>query len=183
MGFDPDNNEKLSHLEKYFKKNNCEYYIEKTDIGPLAHSEINKRNPCFLCSRIRRKRIFELAEEHGCNKIAYGHHKDDIIETLMLNIFYGREISTMLPYQKFFNGQYYIMRPFVYVWESVLKKYAREQHFPTFSNKCPTGKTSKRQYVKEVLNKLEKENKSVSIKENIFKSLKHVKPDYLWQFK
>ncbi len=82
MGFDPDYIA-YNQLEKYLQENNYPYVLEKTDIGLLAHSDYNKKNPCFLCSRLRRKRIFEIAEEKGCNKIAFAHHKDDIIETLL----------------------------------------------------------------------------------------------------
>jgi tRNA 2-thiocytidine biosynthesis protein TtcA len=85
--------------------------MEKTDIGNLAHSDFNKKNPCFLCSRLRRKRIFEIADAEGCNKIAFAHHRDDIIETLLINMFYGREISTMMPNQRIFGGKLHIIRP------------------------------------------------------------------------
>ena len=96
-------------LEKYLKDNACNYVMDKTDIGPLAHSDYNRKNPCFLCSRLRRKRIFEIADEYGCNKIAFAHHKDDIIETLLINMFYAREISTMVPNQAIFRGKFHII--------------------------------------------------------------------------
>lgn len=88
MGFD-QSYKAFDKLERYFQINNYPYVMEKTDIGNLAHSDFNKKNPCFLCSRLRRKRIFEIAEAEGCNKIAFAHHKDDIIETLLINIFLG----------------------------------------------------------------------------------------------
>ncbi|PKN06042.1 MAG: tRNA 2-thiocytidine(32) synthetase TtcA, partial [Deltaproteobacteria bacterium HGW-Deltaproteobacteria-7] len=70
MGFDPTY-QSYDSLEKYLQENNYRYVMEKTDIGNLAHSDFNKKNPCFLCSRLRRKRIFEIAETEGCNKIAF----------------------------------------------------------------------------------------------------------------
>ena len=164
-------------MQKYFEESNYEYHIEKTDIGTLAHFDFNRRNPCFLCSRLRRKRIFEIAHEKGCNKIAYGHHKDDIVETLLINMFFGREISTMKPNQDFFNGLIHIIRPLAYVWEKKIKEYSTRQNFPLFENNCPTAKTSKRKYVKDLLFDLQKDHRL--IKENIFKAMKHVKPDYL----
>jgi len=177
LGFDPNYKTIHYQLKKYLEENHYEHLIERSDIGPLAHSDFNRRNPCFLCSRLRRKRIFEIAHEHGCNKIAYAHHKDDIIETLLINIFFGREISTMKPCQDLFKGTFYIIRPLAYLWEDVIKKYAAKQNFPVFDNKCPTSKTSKRQFVKGLLRDLHREDKQ--IKENIFKSLKHVKTEYL----
>lgn len=98
MGFDQDFIA-YRELEKYFQEHQYPYVMEKTDIGVLSHSDFNRKNPCFLCSRLRRKRIFEIADEKGCNKIAFAHHRDDIIETLLINMFYGREISTMMPNQ------------------------------------------------------------------------------------
>lgn len=164
-------------LEEYLKVNAYEYVMEKTDIGIFSHSEKNRKNPCFLCSRLRKKRIVEIAEETGCNKIAFAHHKDDIIETLLLNMFYAREISTMVPSQSIFRGKFHIIRPLSYIAEDLVKRYARERCFPIIENNCPTSKTSKRMYIKKLLNELEKDNKD--IRENIFKSMKHVKTDYL----
>lgn len=176
MGFDPTY-KKYDRLEKYFQKNNYPYVMEKTDIGNVAHSAMNKKNPCFLCSRLRRKRIFEIADAEGCNKIAFAHHRDDIIETLLINMFYGREISTMMPNQSIFGGKLHIIRPLVYLGEDLVKKYSRERRFPVLKNDCPTSKTSKRIYIKNLLKKLERDNKG--IRDNIYKAMSHLKPDYL----
>jgi tRNA 2-thiocytidine biosynthesis protein TtcA len=176
MGFD-SSYRSYNALEKYLQTNNYQYIMEKTDIGPLAHSDYNKKNPCFLCSRLRRKRIFEIAAAEGCNKIAFAHHRDDIIETLLINMFYGREISTMMPNQRIFGGKLHIIRPLAYLREELVKKYGRERQFPAVKNDCPTSKTSKRVYVKNLLNELERDNKE--IRDNIYKAMSHVKPDYL----
>lgn len=176
MGFDPSYSA-YNTLEKYLRENNYRYVLEKTDIGLLTHSDYNRKNPCFLCSRLRRKRIFEIAASAGCNKIAFAHHRDDIIETLMINMFYGREISTMMPNQKIFGGKLHIIRPLAYLREELIKKYQQERFFPVVENNCPTSRKSRRMYVKNLLNELAKENKD--IRDNIFKAMSHVKPDYL----
>jgi tRNA 2-thiocytidine biosynthesis protein TtcA len=176
MGFDPSY-QAYDGLEKYFQENNYRYVMEKTDIGPLSHSDFNKKNPCFLCSRLRRKRIFEIADAEGCNKIAFAHHRDDIIETLLINMFYGREISTMMPNQEIFEDKLHIIRPLAYLREELVKKYSKERQFPVLKNDCPTSLTSKRIYIKNLLNELEKDNKE--IRDNIYKAMSHVKPDYL----
>ena len=176
MGFDPTYRA-YETLEKYFQENNYRYAMEKTDIGNLAHSDFNKKNPCFLCSRLRRKRIFEIADAEGCNKISFAHHRDDIIETLLINMFYGREISTMMPNQSIFGGKLHIIRPLAYLREELVKKYSRERQFPAVKNDCPTSLTSKRGYIKNLLNELERDNKE--IRDNIYKAMSHVKPDYL----
>ena len=164
-------------LDGYLKERGYDYVLEKTDIGPLSHSDYNRKNPCFLCSRLRRKRIFEIAAEKGCNKIAFAHHRDDIIETLLINLFYGREISTMVPNQTIFGGELHIIRPLAYIREDLVKKYAQERGFPSIENGCPTSRMSRRRYVKDLLGELEKENPR--IRENIWKAMAHVKPDYL----
>lgn len=164
-------------LESHLAGNSYAYIMEKTDIGPLSHSEYNRKNPCFLCSRLRRKRIFEIAGEEGCAKIAFAHHKDDMIETLLINLFYGREISTMMPNQSIFQGKLHIIRPLAYINEKLIKKYGKERGFPVIENACPTSKTSRRAYIKKLLRQLEEENKD--IRENIYKAMRHVKMDYL----
>jgi len=176
MGFDPDFRGYRA-LEQFLKEGGYDCVMEKTDIGPLSHSDHNRKNPCFLCSRLRRKRIFEIAAERGCNKIALAHHKDDIIETLLINIFYGREISTMMPSQSIFGGKLHIIRPLAFIREDLVKKYGRERGFPIIENPCPTSGMSRRVIVKKLIRELEKDNKNV--RENIFKAMHHVKPDYL----
>ena len=176
MGFDP-NCLAYDEMEKYFREHGYPYVMEKTDIGILSHSNYNRKNPCFLCSRLRRKRIFEIADEQGCNKIAFAHHQDDIIETLLINMFYGREISTMMPNQSIFGGKLHIIRPLTYLREELVKKYSRERQFPVVKNACPSSENSKRIYVKKLLNELERDNPD--IRHNILTAMNHVKPDYL----
>jgi tRNA 2-thiocytidine biosynthesis protein TtcA len=178
LGFAGANGRPALHLKQYFEEEGYRYRIKRTNIGPLAHSDFNRKaSPCFLCSRLRRRELFELAREYRCNKIALAHNKDDVIETFLLNIFFAREISTMLPYQSFFKGDFYLMRPLAYIEESLLKRFAREASLPVVENPCPTARNTKRQYIKDLIKKLELDHRG--LKENIFKSMKHVKPDYL----
>jgi len=164
-------------LENYCKKIGFNLRVERTDYGVLAHSSQNRENPCFLCSRLRRKRLFEIADELGCNKLALGHNKDDIIETLFLNICYAGEISTMVPCQTFFQEKFTLIRPLAFTDENIIKRFAKEQQFPDFINPCPTAKVSKRQEIKTMLQQLYRTNKK--IKGNIFRALSHVKTEYL----
>lgn len=176
-GFGRDADKRCGIIQQYYNELNVEGTIIKTNIGDYSHSDANRENPCFLCSRLRRKKLFETAEQLGCNKIAFGHHKDDIIETLFINMIWGREISTMSPNLAVFDGKYSIIRPLVFADEFLLKKFAVEQRLPSFDQGCPTDGHSKRQYVKEIINSIDSD--FTGARNNIFASMKKVKTDYL----
>jgi tRNA 2-thiocytidine biosynthesis protein TtcA len=164
-------------LQVYCQRLGFALRVEYTNCGVLGHSSENRENPCFLCSRLRRKRFFEIAAELGCNKLALGHNKDDIIETLFMNMCYAGEISTMLPAQTFFQQRFTVIRPLAFVDEDLIRRFAADQRFPEFINPCPTAATSKRREIKMLLKQLYRGNKK--IKGNIFRSMSHVKPEYL----
>ena len=164
-------------LADYWNKTGFELRVEHTDYGILAHSSQNRENPCFLCSRLRRKRLFEIADELGCNKLALGHNKDDIIETLFMNICYAGEISTMMPSQTFFQERFTLIRPLALVDEDVIGRFAKEKGWPDFVNPCPSAKVSKRQEIKKLLMQLYNSNRKV--KGNIFRAMSNVKTEYL----
>ncbi len=164
-------------LAEHCEKIGIELIVEHTDNGLVAHSTENRENPCFLCSRLRRKRLFEIAEGIGAKKIALGHHKDDIIETLFLNMFYAGEISTMSPRQELFKGAMTIIRPLAFLDEDIIQKFSKLMEFPVFVNPCPSAKRSKRKAIKKMLTELYRSNRK--IRGNIFRALHHVKLDYL----
>jgi tRNA 2-thiocytidine biosynthesis protein TtcA len=151
--------------------------LDQTDHGIVAHSAANRENPCFLCSRLRRKRLFEIADQLGCRKLALGHNKDDIIETLFLNICYAGEISTMVPLQTLFNGRFTVIRPLAMVDESSIRRFAAGRHFPRFTNPCPSAGATRRSEIKTMLEGLYRTNRK--IKGNIYRAMSHVKVEYL----
>ncbi len=164
-------------LQTYCANAGFSLRVEHTDYGVLGHSTINRENPCFLCARLRRKRLFEIAAELECNKLALGHNKDDVIETLFLNIFYAGEISTMVPAQTMFKGRFTIIRPLAHADEALIRAFALEQHFPEFVNPCPSAGNSKRREIKTMLTQLYGSNPK--IKGNIFRAMSRVKTAYL----
>ena len=164
-------------LKRYCETLGLSLRVEYTDCGIIGHSPENRENPCFLCSRLRRKRLFEVAAELNCQKIALGHNRDDIIETLFLNMCYAGEISTMQPAQPFFKNKYTVIRPLAFADEAVIRRFAREQKFPDFVNPCPSAGRSKRREIKTLLYQLYRSNRK--IKGNIFRSMSHVNVDYL----
>jgi tRNA 2-thiocytidine biosynthesis protein TtcA len=121
--------------------------------------------------------LFEIADELGCNKLALGHNKDDIIETLFLNMCYAGEISTMVPSQTFFQEKFMVIRPLAFADEQLIRKFASDHRFPEFINTCPSASHSKRKEMKTFLEQLYRTNKKV--KGNIFRAMSHVNSDYL----
>lgn len=151
--------------------------VDRTDHGIVAHSPANRENPCFLCARLRRRRLFEIADALGCRKLALGHNKDDLIETFFMNICYAGEVSTMLPQQTFFQGRFSVVRPLAMVEQAHIRRFARERRFPEYTNPCPSAGKTKRSEIKAMLGQLYRTNRK--IKGNIFRSMSHVKMDYL----
>jgi len=151
--------------------------VETTDYGPFAHSAENRENPCFLCARLRRKRLFEVAHQLGCRKVALAHNKDDIIETFFMNICYAGEVSTMLPAQPFFKGLFTVIRPLAFAEEDLIRRFVRQKGLRTFQNPCPSARRSKRADIKWLLETLYRSNPK--IKGNVFRAMHHVKLDYL----
>lgn len=161
----------------FFSAHDFEFRVIESDIGPKAHGAQNRENPCFLCSRLRRKLLFQTAEEMGCNRMAFGHHKDDLIETFFLNVFYGASIGTMVPVQNFFGGKLTVIRPFYLVDEALIRRYAQLMQWPEISLNCPTAGSSKRGEIKNMLKHFYKSNRK--IKGNIFHALQNVNTEYL----
>lgn len=164
-------------MTSFFLAHGFEFRVIESDIGPKAHGPQNRENPCFLCSRLRRKLLFKMAEEVGCNRMAFGHHKDDLIETFFLNVFYGASISTMLPVQGFFGGKLTVIRPFYLVDEDLIRRYAQLMDWPEISLDCPTAGSSKREEIKNMLTHFYRTNRK--IKGNIFHALQNVNAEYL----
>jgi tRNA 2-thiocytidine biosynthesis protein TtcA len=161
-------------LSEYFRKLGVNHHIEKVDI---LKGKTRKDITCFWCAWNRRKALFEVADRFGCNKVALGHHKDDIIETILLNMFFNGEISAMSPHQELFQGKLILIRPLAYVEEDMIVRFAKEAGFPHQKCVCPNSITSKRTKVTDII----KEMKKVcpDVKTNIFRSIKRIKKDYL----
>ncbi|MEW6095102.1 MAG: ATP-binding protein [bacterium] len=162
----------VDRLEKYFKENNYNYHIE-----PLNILNDNDKIDCFYCAWNRKKTIFEVASRFGIKKIFLAHHKDDIIETFLLNLIFHAEIGTITPIEKFFDGRFWVIRPLMYVEEKEIVKFADLYNLPVLNFDCQY-QGSKRRFIKDLLKTLENEvNKHA--KSNIFNALKRVKKDYL----
>jgi tRNA 2-thiocytidine biosynthesis protein TtcA len=176
LGFRNDTGKKMEH---FFTANGFNFCIINGGFGPFAHSRENRENPCFLCSRLRRKAIFEKAGELDCNKIAFGHHRDDSIETFFLNLLFAGSMSTLNPCQELFDGKLTIIRPLYLLNSSTIKKYAEEMGFPAIESGCPTSPSSKRAQIRSLLSNLYQTNKK--IKGNIASALRSKEISSNWR--
>jgi len=161
-------------LKSYFEKIKVKYHIIKVDsLRKTRKEDIN----CFWCSWNRRKALFEASVRLGCTKLALGHHKDDIAQTILLNLFFQGEISAMSPKQKLFKGKVTIIRPLAYVEERLIKAFAKKEGLPHESCVCPNSVTSNRFRMGRIIRELERF--CPEVKTNIFRSVKRIKKEYL----
>jgi tRNA 2-thiocytidine biosynthesis protein TtcA len=159
-------------IEGYFQEHGYDYKIVRMQI------ELGKKGPSsFWCSWNRRRVLFDIANRLGYNKIALGHHRNDVIETLLLNMFYHAEISTMLPLKSLFEGRITIIRPLYNIPESDTTKFARKYEFPAVSCRCPFEKETRREMFKRMLKEVEKNHPKALL--NAIRALENVKDEFL----
>src|SRR4029453_8215702 len=156
-----------------------EYRIEHTEIGSVMDDLLDGATPCSLCARLRRGVLYRLATEVGATKIALGHHLDDFIETLLLNLCFAGALKAMPAGLVSDNGEHVVIRPLVTVTESEARQYASEQSLPIISCCCPAcGDLSlQRQRIKRLVAELEVEHPEV--KSSMIKALANVAPRHL----
>ncbi|MBU1564449.1 MAG: tRNA 2-thiocytidine biosynthesis protein TtcA [Proteobacteria bacterium] len=143
-----------------------------------AEREINEEaRTCFLCARNRRNQLFELARERGYNKIALGHHKDDLIETFFLNAIHSGNISTMVPRQDLFGSSLAIVRPMAYLEKTDVEQIAGELKLQPVKNLCPLSEDTRREKVRSLLQRLYEDEPAA--KSSLFSALSNVRREYL----
>jgi tRNA 2-thiocytidine biosynthesis protein TtcA len=178
-------------IEDYLVKRGIPYHMAEKDINKIVQEKNTGATWCSLCSRLRRGTLYGLAEQLGCNKIALGHHQDDMIETLLLNAFFIGRLGAMSPKLRADDGKNVIIRPLIYVLEDEIRQYTRMKQFPVVCCQCPLmcGETVhgdyKRRRVKQLIRQLEAE--IPDIRNSLLASLKNVKPTHLldadlWKF-
>ena len=153
--------------------------VRETEICEMPQSGEDKeaKDPCFLCSWYRRKVLFDTAQELGCNKIALGHHKDDIVETLLMNLIYQGAFATMPPLLQMEKMPLQVIRPLCLLEEKDLRRYAELREYPRQTKLCPFEKASSRAEVKDLLAALERLNPNV--RDSMWGAMENVKTDYL----
>lgn len=170
----------------FFHKHNkelelyCSNYADYKHVtsSALEDKKLNK-NVCFTCSRQRKRILLEQAEAIGARKVVLGHHKNDAVETLLLNQIYSREFCSMHPNQALFKGQYHMIRPMYLIPEPMLISYVREQNIPSFDLRCDFEQDSKRKYIKQLLQGVQENSPGIDIIDNIFSSMFRINSDFL----
>ncbi len=149
-----------------------------TRIGPIIFETRKEKNPCSLCSRMRRGALDNRAKELGCNKVALGHNLDDAIETMFMSMFFEGRTRTFLPRMYLDRKDLTLIRPLVYVPEKNLSIMAREKFLPVLKNPCPASGKTKRQLVKEIIDHVE--DKIPRVKHRLWLALQRIETDHLW---
>ncbi|MCX3066290.1 MULTISPECIES: tRNA lysidine(34) synthetase [Cetobacterium] len=142
--------------------------------------ESSPDSPCFLCAKMRRGVLYSKVEELGYNKLALGHHFDDLVETTLINMFYAGTTKTMIPKVKSTSGRLELIRPLIYIKENDIINFTKKNEIMAMACGCPieSGKVdSKRKEIKNLLSTLEKTNPQ--IKQSIFNSMKNINLDYV----
>lgn len=147
----------ITYLQSFCDEFRVPLIIRDTEIG----EERDSKDPCFLCSWYRRKALFDVAQELGCNKIAFGHHKDDIVETLLMNLIFEGKFSTIYPKLQMNKMPLQLIRPLCLIEEKDLKRYAELRGYEKQKSICPFDKNSSRADVKELVSGLERLNPNV----------------------
>ena len=166
-------------LPEYLKSTGVEYRIETQDTYSIVKEKIPEgKTTCSLCSRLRRGIIYRVAGELGANKIALGHHRDDMIETLFLNMFFGGKLKAMPPKLVTDKGDHIVIRPLAYCAEKDIARFARGMEFPIIPcNLCGSQENLQRQNIKEMLTQWELQYPGRS--QTIFTAMQNVKPSHL----
>lgn len=164
----------LSYLEDFCSRVRVPLIVKDTEIGEAKGKD---KDPCFLCSWYRRKVLFDVAQELGCNKIALGHHKDDLVETLLMNLVFQGSIGTIPPLLQMEKMPIQMIRPLCLIEEKDIAEYAERSGYEKQVKLCPLEKVSSRADMKELIKQLEKLNPNV--RDSIFGAMENIKAGYL----
>ncbi len=167
MGFE---NTDFSPIERLAEKKNINLVIENTQIGEIVFNIRQETNPCSLCSKMRSGALNDAAIRLGCNKIALGHHYDDVVETFFMSLFKEGRINCFSPVTYLDRKQITKIRPMIYLPEKEITYFVNKNGLPIVKNPCPADGNTTRQYMKDLIKTLEKENKG--LKQQIFHAVK-----------
>ncbi|MDO4188768.1 MAG: ATP-binding protein [Lachnospiraceae bacterium] len=165
VGFDMD----FSKVEKLCDELEVTYTIIKTEIKDIVFDKREEKNPCSLCAKLRKGALYSKLNEMGVNKIAYAHHKDDVVNTFMMSLFYEGRIQTLEPKTFLEGADITVIRPLIHISEADIVGFTNKMNLPVVKNNCPVDGSTKREYVSELMNQINKDTPSV--KNRIFTAI------------
>jgi len=133
------------------------YTIVPTEIGPIIFDHLREKNPCSLCAKMRKGALNNKALELGCNKIAYGHHRDDLVETMLMSLIYEGHFYAFPPVTELPEAGVTVIRPMMYVPERGVAHFVADQGIRVVKNTCPVDGSTKRAYAKQLMEQINRE--------------------------
>ncbi len=167
LGFD---NLNLDEIKALCEKLEVPYTIVKTDIAKIIFQDRKESNPCSLCAKMRKGALNDAIKAAGCNKVAYAHHKDDVVETMMMSLIFEGRFHTFSPNTYLDRMDLTVIRPMIYMQEADVIGFVNKYDVPVVKSPCPADGYTKREYVKELLRNLNLENPGV--KERMFTAIR-----------
>lgn len=168
-------NQDFTGIEEICHKLDVPYHLVKTDISDIVFNERKETSPCSLCAKMRKGALNDAMQKIGCNKIAYAHHKDDIVETMLMSLIYEGRFHTFAPVTYLDRMQLKVIRPLIYLHEYEVISFTKKAEIPVLKSKCPVDGYTKREYAKQLLKTLGNENPGV--KDRMFTAIMNRK---LW---
>ncbi len=151
-----------SSVQALCDKLDVHYTVINTDIGEIIFNERKEKNPCSLCAKMRKGALNDEADRLGCNKIALGHNKDDIIETFFMSLFFEGRINTFAPVSFLDRKKLYSIRPLMYVPEYEARSFISKEGIEIVKNPCPADGETKRQEIRDLIKELSKDYDNLS---------------------
>ena len=170
----------ISYLESFCAEAKVPLLVRDVEIGEESFSpKDGPKNPCFLCAWYRRKTLFNVAQELGCNKIAFGHHKDDIVHTMLMNLIFAGSFATMPPMLQLDKMPLQIIRPLCLIPEEQIITYAGMRAYEKQTHLCPFEHVSAREKAKDLLKHIQTLNPEAL--STLYNAMSNIKPEYLPQ--
>lgn len=152
-------NQNMEAIQALCQSLDVPYVIESTQIADIVFQERKEKNPCSLCAKLRKGCLNTKIKEMGCNKVAYAHHSDDIIETMMLSLLYEGRFHTFAPVTYLDRTNLTVIRPLMYCSENEVKAFTRKYDLPVSKSTCPVDGYTKREEMKQFIRQLEEQNR------------------------
>ena len=151
----------FSPVKSFCEELGVEYEIVPTQISKIIFDVRKEKNPCSLCAKMRRGALYNYAKDRGCNKVALGHHFDDVVETFMLNLFFEGRLGCFQPVTYLSNTDITLIRPMIYMPEKDVRYFASKTELPIQKSPCPADGNTEREEMKKLLDSLERQHKGL----------------------